>query len=448
MLAREEVEELMRLEMRVLRDLIHMELRGHRVDVDLLTQDLPTLIKGELDAACRINELIGASLNYESSQDVAEMVVTKLGLPILSHKPGKNKKTGEDTMTPVFDGAVLQTYGRTYPQHAELFFLIRQARRYADMKAFAQSYLELQVNGAIHTTIKQVEARTGRESSESPNLQNITKEETWDDPRGGTWTAPGCGKYFIAREGHTILSFDYSQIEYRLFAHYLKDERLLKAYRENPSLDMHKWTAEEILENMIERDDAKSANFGIIFNMGKDKLVKFMATNGVGITEQQAAHALDLYHKRVPMKGLQQDVGRALIARGYVKTILGRRRRVTKNPRKWGQPRDKKGDRGLEPYQALNAICQGGAVDLLKHRSTVAREIAKSYGGELILKIHDDIKIEVPSEHALAAAQAIKPVLERFEKPDGTPYLSLPIYVKATATQSSWYDAQKLDLAA
>jgi len=464
LLAREEVEDLARLEMKVCRDLIHMELRGHRVDVELLQRSLSELGRDEIIAARRIEQLVGASVNYESPKDIAEMFITRLGLPILVQKPGKNKKTGEDTLNPVFDGAVLQTYARHYPQHAELMFRMRQARRLADIKAFAQNYLEVQVKGEIHTTIKQVEARTGRESSEAPNLQNISHEERWDFPAGcqlipmldteryhqnelgAQWIAPGCGKFFIAREGHAILSFDYSQIEYRLFAHYLNDERLLKAYREDATLDMHEWTAKEILEGMIERDDAKSANFGIIFNMGENKLVKYMATNGVGITEERAKAALAKYYATMPLKDLQQGVGQALTRKGFVRTILGRRRRITKFRRRWGQTRDKKGDRGLEPYQALNAICQGGAVDLLKHRSVEARQAAKARGGELILKVHDDVKIEVSIEQAETLAREVKPILERFEKPDGTPYLKLPIYVKCTSTTTSWYDAEKLGL--
>lgn len=464
LLRSEEVEELAELEMRVCRDLIHMELRGHRVDVPLMQQDLPKLIVHELAVAKRIEQLVGVAVNYESPKDLAEMFVTRLGLPIISHKPGKDRKTGADVMNPVFDGAVMQTYQRLYPQHSELMFRIRQARRLGDMKAFVQQYLEATVKGAIHTTIKQVEARTGRESSEMPNLQNISGEDEWDVPLGMeempmlrerirtqkngnvVWVSPGCDQYFIAREGHTILSLDYSQVEYRFFAHYLKDQRLLEKYRNDPTTDLHDWVAKEILHGKISRDDAKSANFGIVFGMGDKKLAKYMATQGIGITEAEANQALTDYYRAVPLEQLQDEVGRALIRRGFVRTILGRRRRVTKFRRQWGQARNKEKDRGLEAYQALNAICQGGAVDLLKHRSNAVRPMCVAAGGDIILKIHDDVKIEVPTERAEMLAAQVKPVLESFLKKDGTPYLSLPLTTKCTRTETSWYDARKMEV--
>lgn len=446
MLKAEQVEDLMRLEMGVSRDLMHMELRGHRVDVARMEEDLPRLYEQEIRAARRIEELVGASMNYESPAEIAEAFITRLALPILSHKPGRDKQDHE-ILTPVFDDAVLQTYGRTYPQHAELMFLIRKARRMATMKSFVQAYLEVQVHGVIHTTIKQVGARTGRESSEMPNLQNITGEEEWDDPTATTkWVAPGCEKYFLAREGHTILSFDYSQVEYRFFAHYLKFQPLLDKYRNDPTTDLHQWAADEVLHGMLTRDDAKSANFGVVFGMGDKKLVRYMATNGKGITEVEAAAALDFYYRSMPLEELQKGVGAALTQRGFVRSILGRRRRITKFRRKWGEKKNKKKDLGLEPYQALNFVCQGGGVDLLKHRAHAVRPLIDEFGGHIILKVHDDVKVEVPTDRALECARRVLPELETFKRPDGTDYLLVPIYAKCTATETSWYDARKLEL--
>ena len=465
MLASEGVEDVMRLEMGVLRDLIYAEMRGARVDVPLLQRDLPGILQREILVSRRIEELVGASVNPGSVKDLAEMFISRLGLPIINHKPGKDR-AGQETLTPVFDDATLQTYARLYPKHGELMFRLRQARRMEHVRGFIHSYLELQVDGYIHTTIKQVEARTGRESSEMPNLQQITGEEYWEYPstlfefqpiptvdvgyHGGSdarWTAPGCERYFLAPEGHAILSFDYSQIEYRFFAHYLNDPRLLDAYRTDATLDMHQWTAHEILSDLIKRDDAKSANFGIIFGMGQDKLVKYMQTQGVGIETSQAAAALTTYHRQVPgLRKTQRDVGNALLERGYVRTILGRKRRAEKNRRRYGEKRDKKKERGLAPYQALNALCQGGGVDLIKDRSVAANRVARQFGGELFLKVHDDAKFVAPLDVADRMARELMPVLTKFERPDGTPYLRVPIYAKCTKTMTSWYDAEKLDL--
>jgi DNA polymerase-1 len=335
---------------------------------------------------------------------------------------------------------------RDYPQHQKFFWHLRKARRYHHLKTgFVEPYLQWQTGGAIHTTFNQLGARTGRKSSSDPNLQQVPKREKWKNPLadGAETVMPGARQYFIPREGMTLLSFDYSQIEYRLFAHYANSARLLDAYRENPDLDMHQWAADVILEKMVPRSSAKNLNFGLLYGMGKGKLIKSLSGEDVALPEDRANKILERYYAEVPeLKQLQYDTSDALRRRGYIKTILGRRRRAAKNLNPSPEERGK--DRGLLPYQALNALCQGSAADLLKDRAVASAQEVRRFGGYLLLTIHDELVFEVPSARVEEAAAGLRPILETFNDPTGAPRIRVPIYVNATVAETRWSESKEL----
>lgn len=451
-LAADGLEGIEALEVAVLRLLVEAELRGARVDVEALQRARLDLMKQQLQVDERLEVLFdGASVNVESPKELGDAVQYRLALPILARsEPTEEHPAGE----PKFDDATLMRYVRDFPQRAELFWNVRRSRRlYHQRTAFVEPYLERLDGDLLHANFYQMGARTGRMSCKEPNLQQVPPDERWPDPTwpgdptdpGATWLAPGARKFFVPREGHALVFWDYSQVEYRFFVHYANVPALLDAYREQADLDIHAWVAREVFGGKVDRDAGKHGNYGALFGMGKDKAARYLASFDVGVTVDEAAAMLEVYHRAIPARRLSREMGEALRVRGWVNTILGRKRRMTKTPRRWGEKRDRKAQRGLEPYQTLNALCQGGAADLLKDRAVAAQAALRPHGGELLLLIHDELVAEVPAELAYDVARGLRPTLETFADAAGAPRLRVPLYVDVKVATERWSDAVELE---
>lgn len=444
-LVAQELEEVFAVERGVTRVLTDAELTGLAVDVRQLTQEKALTLMSLTEVEKAIEAKLGVAIDPDKPAELADVVANRLGLPILHRtRPTKTHEFGQ----PKFDDEVLLEYLATYPQHAELFFLIRQDRCLTHLlQSFIEPYLAWHVNGIIHPNFNQNTARTGRMTGDSPNLQQVKKVEKWKSPAGDTWIAPGAKQFFVPRPGESLLFFDYSQIEYRLFAHYTGSPRLVEAYQKDPNLDMHKWAAEVPLGGRIPRDMAKHINFGIIYGMGEQKLIHGMARFDSRITDAAAKEVLTSYYKEIPeLRPLQQRVAAALRARGYVRTILGRKRRASRYGSWSRASQQAQDDRGLLPYQSMNAICQGSGADVMKERMVAFyhSDLPKKYNAQILVPVHDELIFRCPAEAAAPLALELKPLLEAFHLPDGTPRLRVPIYVNGKSTTTRWSEAKEM----
>lgn len=437
-LARQDLSRLHEMERKLIRVLTRMELTGISVNVDRLKQDEAITLRELLILEERLEGITGVSFNPNSSDELADLVGNRLGLPILARTEATDRFPHGQ---PKFDDATLQEYASRWPDKTPMFNLIRQARQLEHLRtAFIEPYQYWQVNGAVHTNYWQTGTSTGRFSSSAPNLQQVGGDANWELDIGNKtmerWVARGAKRYFVPRPGHTLLDVDESQIEYRLFAHYTKSARLIDAYRNDPSIDFHQWCADQILENRVSRKSAKSLNFGFVYGMGKSKLIASLRSDGQLVDDATGAAIVELYHRNVPeLKPLQQDVGRALIDRGYVRTILGRRRRL--NP---GWRRHEEEKKGLFPYQALNAICQGSAADIIKDMMVRLDAALIGTKAKLLLTVHDELVVEVPAEEIDAASKITRQVMESFNDADGKPYLSVPLYAEGKLCNYNWQE--------
>lgn len=115
----------------------------------------------------------------------------------------------------------------------------------------------------IHTDFNQTITATGRLSSSNPNLQNIPIR---------TEFSRQIRKAFLPRQGWTLVTADYSQIELRILAHLSQEPILLEAY--NTGQDVHRLTAQLLFETSEispeERRLGKTINFGVIYGMGRN----------------------------------------------------------------------------------------------------------------------------------------------------------------------------------
>ena len=213
---------------------------------------------------------------------------------------------------------------------------------------FINSFSNHMINGRIHCNfypLKTGEYGTvsGRFSSANPNLQQIpSQDETF-----GTL----CRSVFIPEEGCDWGKLDLSQIEYRLIAHFAigpKSDEVRALYNLNPNTDYHQlimdWTG-------LNRKDAKVMNFGMAYAMGAHTLAK-----KYNWSYEKAMEYIERYNEEVPfVKATRQWVTQTARGRGYIKTLLGRRARVTDLMRET-----------RKEYIMFNRLIQGSSADLLK----------------------------------------------------------------------------------
>lgn len=242
---------------------------------------------------------------------------------------------------------------------------------------------------------------SGRFSSSNPNLQNI--------PARDKVLGPMLRSLFIPEPGCRWRRADYSQIEYRLLAHYAIGEHgkeLRRLYSTNPKTDFHAMTRGMILdvtELDIGRGAAKNINFGLVYGMGRDK-----TTRSLGVSPELGERLVTAYHTAMPsVKATYDEIQRRVQRRGYVKTLLGRRRRfdtMEENKFRGGQQR-------AGVHKSLNALLQGGAADIMKkamYECFKAGLFAPGLCGTPHLTVHDEL--DWSDEGTPRSAEAFKEV--------------------------------------
>ena len=241
--------------------------------------------------------------------------------------------------------------------------------------------------GRIHPSFNQLVAVTGRLSSSNPNAQNIPiRTELGRRIRAA----------FVPEAGHRFLAADYSQIELRILAHVSGEESLVEAFRRGE--DIHRRTAAEVfgvpLDHVTsqQRDVAKTTNFAVIYGV-----TAFGLSRGLDMTQKQAQEYLNQFFARHPkVKAYLERTVAEGRERGYVSTLLGRRRYLPEL--RSGNPNL----RGFGERMATNAPIQGTAADLVKIAMVrVARELAaRGLRSRMLLQVHDELLFEVAGGRA------------------------------------------------
>lgn len=262
--------------------------------------------------------------------------------------------------------------------------------------------------GRIHTTFSLISTVTGRLSSFNPNLQNIPVKT--DDGRAIKST-------FVAPPGCRLLSCDYSQIELRILASVADIPLLKDAFIKGA--DIHTKTAAEIF-NVSEADvtkdmrrHAKVINFGILYGMSPFGLAK-----ALNISRERASKYLkDHFEKFDGFYEFKNDTLEFARTYGFVKTIFGRRLYIkdisSKNFRL----------RSFAERQAINAVIQGSAADIVKHAMIDVSKILEDINAKMLLQIHDELVFEVSDENVDLAQRVIKKRMEMFD------ILSVPLTI-------------------
>jgi len=366
------------IEMPVRQVIWQIERNGILVDADVLSRQSHEMGQKIMALEAQAYELAGQPFNLASPKQLADILFEKQGLPIKKKTPSGGPSTDEE---------VLSELALDYP----LPKLLLEHRSLSKLKGTYTDKLPRMVNaqtGRVHTSFSQAAVVTGRLASSDPNLQNIpVRSEEGRKIR----TA------FIAPEGSSIVSADYSQIELRIMAHLSGDERLLDAFAHGE--DVHRATAGEIfgvtpLEvGPDQRRVAKSINFGLIYGMSA-----FGLARQLGLERSAAQTYIDRYFARYPgVARYMEEAREAARQHGYVETAFGRRLwfpdiRSSNGNRRQGAER-----------AAINAPMQGTAADLIKLAMIAVQDWLEKSGSKskLVLQVHDELLLEVPDDELM-----------------------------------------------
>ena len=383
------------LEMPVLEVLFEMESNGVLLDTNMLEIQSRELGEKMLSLEEEAFVISGQPFNLNSPKQIQEILFTRLKLPIVKKTPSGAPSTNED---------VLQQLALDYP----LPKILLDYRSLAKLKSTYTDKLPRMVNtdtGRVHTNYAQAVAVTGRLSSNEPNLQNIPIR-----------TAEGrrIREAFIAPEGHSIISADYSQIELRIMAHISKDKGLLKAFAQGE--DIHRATAAEVFGVSLDAVDseqrryAKIINFGLIYGMSE-----FGLASQMGIARSAARAFMDRYFARYPSVADYMQCTREEAKRtGYVETVFGRRLWLPEINSPNGNRRQ------AAERAAINAPMQGTAADIIKFAMIAVRDwlLRDKLNTKLIMQVHDELVLEVPEGEIEVIKTALPLLMENAVKLD------------------------------
>jgi DNA polymerase-1 len=366
------------LEVPLIDILAEMEFLGIRVDRERL-RELGARFSSRMQSLEEeIYALAGYRFNIDSRQQLGRVLFEDLDLPVQ-----KKTKTGPST-----DVAVLTELAKLHALPAKII----EYRQFAKLQStYVDALIELvhPATGRVHTSFKQDVAATGRLSSKDPNLQNIpVRTEEGRAIRSA---------FLPGQDGWKLLAADYSQIELRVLAHFSGDQALQEAFAADQ--DIHQMVAAEVHGVPLEavtsdmRRRAKAVNFGVIYGQSAFGLAK-----SLDIDKTQAAAFIEAYFARYP--GVDEFMRKTLAEcgqKGYVSTILGRRRAVqgVRDPSSLGDSRQK----NLPERIAINTVIQGSAADLIKRAMIqVDRRLRRGASpARMLLQIHDELIFEVPA---------------------------------------------------
>jgi len=393
----------------------------------------------------RIYDLVGHEFNISSTKQLGE-TFNNMGI----HSPLRTAK-----------GAEAWNEEALVRLNSPLAGLVRQYRALEKIRStYIEPYLELPV---LHTSFNNWGTVTGRLSSSSPNLQNIPRDIVYVEDRdlsesdkeevkgrvaaivsskGGnanteltdevlnTWSFLGGDKFdiedtrqiairnlFIPRDDYKMVAYDYSQMEVRVFMHYVNNEEMNELMKQD-NVDFH-GEAAKIAFNITEDDTqfkfyrqlAKSITFGVIYGIGKDKLALQLNTTPI-----LAADYKNTYLQN--MKGSRRffnSVVRTIKTEGMVRNKYGRIYRV---PNEFG-------------YKGVNYLIQGTSADIMSERMVAVAKYLKDKKSNLLLQVHDEIICEVHKDEVDEVAPKIKELMKENS-------LNIPLEVDMEVCYPSW----------
>ncbi len=350
----------------------------------------------------KIHTLAGKEFNINSPKQLGEVLYTDLNLN--PKRPSKTASGGRTTK----ESVLLEM-----TDDHSIIPLILEYRHYEKLRSTYTDALPDFVgeDGRIHTTFQQNGTTTGRLSSRDPNLQNI--------PVGGQDGA-AIRNLFVAPDGWTMVSIDYSQIELRLAAILSQDKEMIQIFSEGG--DIHTATAARIFSVPLDkvtsdqRSSAKAINFGILYGMGAQALRR-----STGFSFADAGKFLGEYKKAFPglfayIDGVKRDAAES----GSVTTVFGRVRPID------GITSSLSFVRAQAERMAVNSVVQGTAADIIKLAmisvDSLLKKKKKGSDVRMVLQIHDELLFEMRPEDVDDVVAIVTDAMESVYPPNRKPF--------------------------
>ena len=361
-------------------------------------------------------EIVGNEFNLGSPKQIGEILFDKLKIKGGKRTPSGAWSTDAETLN------FLASSGNILPK------LLLEWRGLSKLKSTYTDALPNFINKntkRIHTSYSMSSTSTGRLSSSDPNLQNIPiKNDEGKMIRSA----------FIADEGYSLISADYSQIELRIIAHISDDNNLKNAFKNN--IDIHSLTASEVfgvpIEDMSQdiRRKAKAINFGIIYGISP-----FGLSNQLDISRSEASDYIRSYFEKFPsIRDYMESTKEFAKNNGFVKTLFGRKCII-----------DDSGNRGpggkaFMERAAINAPIQGTAADIIKRAMIKIPKNLKKENLEtkMIMQVHDELVFETKDNEIEKTMSIVIKEMSEAHKP--VVDLSVDLKVEA-ASGKNWDQA-------
>ena len=390
-----------------------METQGVKINIPFLNKLSTELSLLAIKTEKLIFELADETFNIGSPKQLGIILFEKLKL---IDKP-KKTKTGQYSTAE----EILSSLEKNHE-------IVSKILHWRSIKKLLSTYVDtlpMEVNpitGRIHTEYNQATTSTGRLSSNSPNLQNIPIR---------TKLGEKVRKAFVSRNNEfLVMAADYSQIELRIIASLSNDPVMIKSFKNNQ--DIHASTAASVYDvpikdvTRIQRNNAKTVNFGIIYGVSA-----FGLSQQTDLSRENAKKLIKKYYETYPnLKNYMRNQISYAREKGYVETVLGRRRYL----------RDINSQnaiiRSSAERNAVNAPIQGSAADIIKIAMIKIGEklYNESWESKMIIQVHDELVFDVKKQELEKLQLMVKKEMENAFK------LNVPLLVDIGVGEN-WLEA-------
>lgn len=375
---------LYQLETQLIPSLLKMRKNGVRIDYKKFKRTVFTFTEKRHTLQKELEKWCGKGVNLNSSAQLAK-VFDSYKIPYPLRAPTELMREQGKEGNPRLDKMVLSKLAEQYPICAKIL-----EYRHVDtlVNMFLHPYLDLLTNERLYGQFHPLRSDdygtvAGRFSASKPNLQQVSAIDEDDDDE--EMQGQVLRQLFIPEDDCDWAKLDYSQIEYRIMAHYAEGaaaEKLRDMYNNDPSTDMHQVICDA---TGFDRRTAKRLNFGGAYGMGAPT-----ASELFGWSMEEAELFMASYHKAAPyVKQLRKSVSNIAARRGHIFTVLGRKARVHSS---------------RKLHSMFNRLIQGSAADVMKKAIVDADKAGLFDELVLHLTVHDELDVSVPYNNTAASA--------------------------------------------